>query len=376
MNINRLMMSLVCFVILSGGSLHLQASPAQQDVAVCNNLSLGTAETPFPKVGQLPYLKGLSVTINGNDTTMAYNSKGFFDDLDRRKLGVQSIIFTFPIFMDGVSGTRFIEDDMTPSDDNIRIFIQEARKHCISVWIKPLIDESNFNGRWRGTIEPGGDLSDLKSLDAWFSNYYAVLDKYAQLAQQEQALGLVIGTELISLDKPVQKYTLRWNVIIQLLRAHYQGNLGYGMNWNPQTVPGFAPNLDTLMVDAFFDLNGLGDHATSDEIYQAWQQWSSTIDQFKAESGVPVMFAEVGVTPRVGSYIHPWISNSGAEADYDAQSNYYTATCRFAYEVGLSGTYWWAVSFYDWMQPQYGRLTFSVYDVPAEQALRTCYAAS
>lgn len=336
---------------------------------------------PIPIGNELPYQRGISVVLYGNDSTMAINTVDFFDDLERRNLGVESIIFTFPIFQDGACATQLYEDALlTPSADNIRIFIQEAHRRGITVWLKPLLDDGRLGpGLWRGGITPGCDLSNLEALDAWFASYGELIVKYARIAQEERALGIVVGTEMVSIDKIDDKYTSRWNALIAAVRAVYDGNVTYAKNWSPLTLPGFVDSLDVLMIDAFFDLPSLPDHATEEEIYRAWQDWTRFIRDYQQQLDIPIMFSEIGVVPRVGSYRNPWNGNNGNPFDETAQLHYYQATCRYTNELEIDGLFWWAVGFYDHFENQYerylrdGTITYNFYDLPAEQAVRDCY---
>ena len=346
--------------------------------------------TPEPEVidvpigNEIPYQRGISVVLYGNDTTMDINTVDFFDDLDSRNLGVDSIIFTFPIFMDGANSTVLYEDpELTPSVENIRIFIREAHSRGYSIWLKPLIDDSR-TGTWRGAITPGGDLSNLQALDEWFTSYGALILQYAHLAQEESILGLVIGAELESLDKPQDKYTSRWSSLIAQVRAIYGGNVSYAKNWSPLELPGFAASLDVLMIDAFFDLQDLANDATSEQISQSWQRnWVGYLQGYAQMLQMPIMFAEVGIVPRVGAFRTPWNGNNGGAMDFSAQVRYYQGTCDFLRNFGESfnfrGAYWWAVGFYDHFENQRARadeqgiLTYNFYDQPAEETLRQCY---
>lgn len=377
----RLLIGLLMGAIIMGisfPSVYAQTGDENEPLAEVTSCNI-------PLGDQIPYQKGISVVLFGNDSTMAGNTTRFFDDLQRRNLGVNSIIFVFPIYQDGAASTVLYEDlELTPSLENLAIYIREAHNRGYSIWLKPLIDDER-TGTWRGAITPGWDF-DTIAMDAWFASYGALLMRYAMITEQECALGLIIGTEMESMDKPDPKYTDRWNALIANLRSVYSGNLTYAKNWTPVDVremPGFIPSLDLLMIDAFFDLRGLGYDATSEEIYHAWQAWLPNLQSYYTNLDIPIMFAEVGVTPRVGSYSTPWNGDNGGRLDYNAQVVYYEGTCNFLREFGstfgFTGAYWWAVGFYDNFENQRVRaeerniLTYNFYDLPAEETLRECY---
>lgn len=347
----------------------------------CINPATTLPKQEVPVGNELPFQRGMSVVLYNDDSTMEINVPDFFDDLEKRNLGIESLIFVFPIFQDGVAATTVYEDDaLTISEEGIRIFIREAHSRNITVWLKPLIDDGRLGaGKWRGAITPGNDLSDLEALDAWYASYTQLMLKYATIAQEERALGLVIGTEMASLDKPMPKYTDRWNELIAQVRSVYDGNISYAKNWSPVELPGFVDSLDVLMIDAFFDLQSLPDDATEDQIYDAWNtHWANVFVQYQYLD-IPIMFAEVGIVPRVAAYRTPWNGNNGNPVDFEAQARYYRATCRFSQDMGIDGLYWWTAGFYDHFENQFARylrdgtLTYSFYDMPAEMAVRECY---
>lgn len=353
-------------------------------VAILFLTSIATSSAQeVPMGNQFPYQRGISVVLYGNDTTMSVNTVDFFEDLQQRDLGVNSIMFTFPIFQDGVNAEELYEDaELTPSVENIRIFIQEAHSRGFTVWLKPLIDDGR-TGAWRGAITPGGNLDNLDALDSWFASYTALIVQYAILAQEEGILGIVIGAELESIDKPMPKYTTRWEDLISQVRGVYYGNVAYAKNWSPLELPGFASLLDVLMIDAFFDLQDLDGNATAGQITSSWERnWLRYLQGYYITLEVPIMFAEVGVVPRFGSFRTPWNGNNGGTQDFSAQTRYYQGTCDFLRNRGPSfnfrGAYWWAVGFYDHFQNQRDRalnegiLTYNFYDLPAEEALREC----
>ncbi|MDQ3008254.1 MAG: hypothetical protein M3Q81_01535 [bacterium] len=328
---------------------------------------------------QVDFQEGISVVLYGNDSHMEINTRGFFEDLERRKLGVNTIMFTFPIFMDDLTSLVVYQDEeLTPSVVNIKIFIEEGHRYCYTVIPKPIIDDGRLGG-WRGRIRPGNNLDDQTALDAWFASYGELIMKYAQVSQSAGAGGLVIGTELISIDKDLPKYNQRWEALIERVRTVYTGPVSYSMNWNPQTLPGFVSSLDVLMVDAYFPLSNLGDDASEEQIFNAWYHWHGLLQSWQEMLDMPIVFSEVGMPPRTGGYRAPWENDPQLKVDFEAQARYYAATCRYVRASGVDGLYWWAVGFYDHMQNQYQRylddgiITHNFYDLPAEEALRQCY---
>ena len=107
----------VLWLLLSILCLAPASSDAQED----------TVETyAFPLQEKGGFLKGISVVLYNNDSTMDINTPDFFDNLEERNLGVNSVILVFPIFQDGVNATTLYEDPiLTPTEENLRIFVRE-----------------------------------------------------------------------------------------------------------------------------------------------------------------------------------------------------------------------------------------------------------
>lgn len=360
--------ALFAFLLLLASSLTGGPTSAQARVQV------------LLKGKQLPYCKGVNVTLFGNDTTMDVNVPLSFGFLDSKSLGINCIIFTYPINVDGVCGKQVSEDPaLTPNLDRIAIVIKEVLSRDFQIWLRPIINESSLNGSWRGALNPGCKTNgEVVALQAWFDSYENYLGGLARLCEVSGCTGIVVGTELATLERATPALVGHWTHLISDLRLMFDGNIAYAMNWSPQTLPGFYKSLDVLMVDAYFDLYGLGPHATADQIARAWEHWLPTFKVWAASlnPNTSIVISELGTSPRTSSYSHPWENIDAVAAfDQDAQVNYFMGSCLFMKNrLGslINGFSWWGYGFYNYFQPVSERGSDNFLDSPTESAVRDC----
>ena len=108
---------------------------------------------------------GMAVVIYGNDQEFEVKTRELLDYLAR--LEVNSLCLVFPLFQDNwTSSTVWVDEELTPSKERIRLFIRESHKRGFTVMLRPLLNEGSLvpDGKWRGSIQP-------QDIEAWFSSY-------------------------------------------------------------------------------------------------------------------------------------------------------------------------------------------------------------
>ncbi len=305
---------------------------------------------------QVEFLAGVNFLVYGQPDIL--KTKKLFRHL--RELGVNSLAIVYPLFQSGWRADEVTTDPlMTPGTDKLRALIRSAKAENFRVMLRPILDEKNmiFSGHWRGMIEP-------KNPETWFAGYRALILQYAELAAQEQAEILDIGTELNSLQD--NRYLDEWIRLIEEVREIYRGELIYSFNWDcfreiPST--GFVSRLDYVGIDAYFPLD-VSDDATIEDLEKAWGVW---IDEVKNTVSGQLVITEVGMIPSAGAYHQPYIWDlPGDKSDWQAQANYYEATFS-AWQPLTRGIYWWCVTA---DEPD---SLFSPLGTPAEKVLEKYY---
>ena len=325
-------------------------------------------EVHAPRVTDQDFHAGAGLLIYGNDPAFEEKAQLLLNYLIY--LQINSINLSFPIYQDNwTSSGVFVDDELTLSEDNIRFFIREAHKRNFTVMVRPVLDEASLylDNQWRGSIEP-------EDRESWFQSYTEIILKYSQLAAEEEADIMCIGTEFSSLETE----TDQWLKLIEEVRSLYGGQLTYSVNWN-RTYNGnieFWEELDFIGIDAFFPLDAPLE-ATTAELIEAWQPWVEIINDLKASYNMPVVFTEIGAVPQAGSYQTPWRwltmdrADLEVEIDLEAQSNYYAATCETVYEL-VNGIYWWNFELDPPADPE-NDPSFNPTGKPAANVIRNCF---
>lgn len=111
-----------------------------------------------------------------------------------------------------------------------------------------------------------------------------------------------------------------WEELIGRVREVYDGPLGYAANFDQYHDVGFWDRLDVMGINAYFPLRGRpatdGPAAAAEapetllaELTSGWTRVLDDIARFRAKQGLggmPVVFTEIGYTPRSGSTVQPW----------------------------------------------------------------------
>lgn len=313
--------------------------------------------------------RGMNIMLYGNWYDEAGTRKNAREVLNQLRYdGVNAISLTYPFYQADAYAVAVYRDyakDKTPTDDRIAIWIDEAHKRGMKVMLRPIMDEASVvaTGHWRGSIEP----SDV---DAWFLSYQDLIVSYAEFADLQNVDILNIGSELNSLEEN----TDHWNALIGKVKEVYFGQLIYSTNWGENRVE-FWEKLDFVGIDAFFNLDA-PDHATTQQLVDAWQPWINLLLQQDRYGEIPIIFTEIGTQSAVGSYRAPWKWVFETPPSEQAQAAYYAASCLAVKQIPqIIGFSWWAVRS-EMPPPDFDPVTdidFSPLLKQAEDQMRLCY---
>ncbi|MBM4033803.1 MAG: hypothetical protein FJ291_18755 [Planctomycetes bacterium] len=248
-------------------------------------------------------------------------------------------------FQDDISSSVIAPDftRWSASDASVRTVIDEVHARGMRVLLKPMVDLRNDPAHWRGDI-PGSD--------PWFTGpqgYGAFLNHFADIAQQEGADMLCVGTELVS----TSPQEAQWRALIAGVRARYTGPLVYAANHGgtgsaTQEKIAWWDALDYIGLDAYYPLTAKPD-PTLAELQAAWAARGATIENWLAAldpaDRKPVLFTEVGYRSWDGANVDPasQADRGDAGVDLQEQADSYQAlfTTLWRQETWLVGTYWW-----------------------------------
>jgi hypothetical protein len=230
--------------------------------------------------------------------------------------------------------------ERTPTDDSLREAARTARSLGMQVVLKPHVDV--LDGTFRGAIDPA-------SRSRWWRDYTAMLRHYAELAQQEGAAMLVVGTELTSMSTDERQ----WRRLIADVRTRFAGQLTFAANWiDGARAIAFWDALDAIGIDAYMPLVTDEPDPSVARLAKAWKErgYVAQLEKLSRRHRRPVLFTELGYRSRLGTAAAPWEwSDTGGAIAQDPQARAYEAAFEvFAGRPWFRGIYWWDWSAQGW----------------------------
>jgi hypothetical protein len=146
----------------------------------------------------------------------------------------------------------------------------------------------------------------------------------AQAAWARQVTG---GGDVVWLASRRRLLERHWRDLIAEVREVYSGRLTYAANFDQYRAVGFWDALDVLGINGYFPLRsafepGEDPQELEPQLRTSWQRILREIDTFRRERDLqrlPVVFTELGYTPRAGATIQPWVGTGfaalGGEGD-------------------------------------------------------------
>lgn len=225
------------------------------------------------------------------------------------------------------------------SDKSINHAIKKIHKLGMKVMLKPYVDA--YDDTWRAEFEPG-------DFDKWFDSYANFILEFTSLAEENNVEQLSIGVEY----NFAEKYTEKWENLIEEIRKIYSGKLTYAANW--QAIEKFGGGyknikfwslLNFIGIDAYYPLTDK-DNPSVKELREAWKPKLVKINAWRKKNDFKskkIIFTEIGYGSYNGSNITPWAYNyEGKVEDQREQADCYRAFFKQAYpKKWLAGVYWW-----------------------------------
>lgn len=314
--------------------------------------TLPTRAMPAAAVTALSWqYKGFTMAPYAQDELGGSNAATALRQLSQA--GANTVTFAVTWYADNVYSTIIHRTGHTASDASLIMAIQEARALGLTVMLKPQLD--SLDGQWRAhihlcsitNVEPCPAANDLAP--AWFAAYTVLIDHYADIAAQQGAAILCIGTELIDLSTD-PSYTSQWRTLIAGVRARFGGKLTYSANWGSGSyateytrIP-FWDALDYIGISAYFPLA-----TTSPPTVAAMRAtWVDTLQPQMAsvqqQWGKQMLFTEGGFRSATGTAQAPFDSWHGWPLNAQEQADCYEATfeawANVPWFAGATFWYW------------------------------------
>ncbi len=283
-------------------------------------------------------------------------------------LGADTVLLCTPGLVEHARAQGiFIDSRKTPSPEDFRDIILEAREMGLKVIVMPILLLTHPRGsEWRGVIEP-------PDWDDWWRQYREFIAHFANIARDAGADALIIGSELVS----TEKYTAQWVRTIEIARKHFpRGRLGYSANWDHYEPVQFWDKLDFVGMTSYYKLADRKG-ASVDEMIAKWKPIKADVLAWQRKIGKPIVLTEVGWCSQLGAAMAPWnyYQNMHATPEgHEEQRRLYEAFMRvWADTPGVAGVIWW-----EWTGAEGGAEDFGYTPKgkPAEKLLREWFAGA
>jgi len=266
--------------------------------------------TPSP-AGQF---RGIALQLHSNDPNIPFEK--YVEEIART--GANTICLSTAAYQENTGANSvFIDSRRSPPADRLIGLIELSHKRGLRVVLMPIVLLENPGaGEWRGLIDPPRP-------DEWWEDYENVILFYAKVAERGKAEMLMVGSELISLERQ----TGRWRTLIGKVRKVYRGRLSYSANWDHYEVPKFWSDLDVIGMTVYYDL--VGQKKPSLEVLlESWKPIKKRVLRWQRTQGKPIIFTEVGWPSMVGCAKEPWNYVTGQKPDLRTQDLCFQAFFR------------------------------------------------
>ncbi len=292
-----------------------------------------------------------------------------------KSLGANAVAIAFPFYTTGLyASSVFVAnqcngpdqptiDPQSPSPSRVAVLVHVAQAQGLQVLLRPLLQENNLDGQWRGDIEPA-------NRPAWFASYENLLKPYLEMAQANDVNRFTISLELASLSKSSQ-----WLGVIPFARKLYTGQLVFTTSWRGSLPHGAGEvhRHTSVAIDAYPGIPSVAPTATVAQLLSGWNAYLAAHPYGTADRNVTI--DEVGIDATDGAYATPYLFVRGP-FDQAIQANWFTAACQFSKEHKLGGIYFWGPQFtYNFgnlmTQPEPSQL--SELQPTTQAAIRACF---
>lgn len=243
-----------------------------------------------------------------------------------------------------VTSTQVAASPSAPSVESVAAGISAARALGYHVFIAPLFGVDSPPGAWAATIH----FSTYQEESQWFDSFWQAYQPYVEVAAQEGADQVSIGTELQWLEQYVPNSL--WEGLIGRVRSVFPGTITYDMNWSSLSLPlpNWMNNQDLAMVGVseYIPLVDVRTRVEPKDLYALWKaRVKSTLDNVAIHLGKPVLISEIGYRNSADALYHPWFPTSTVSPpDPEEQA----AACDAALANVVPDTHIGGIFFWGW----------------------------
>ena len=358
----------------------LKAFVAAIALAIAWHVGRTTNPTPAPapaapasmpaQVRQVPIggqFRGMAIQLHGGSGVYEAYHRLIPEIAD---LGADTVLFVVHGWQEHAGSLDLhIDGRKTANAEEVGKLCDVAKAHGLRRILMPIVLLTNPRGsEWRGKIVPAD-----RDWDAWFKRYTQFVVHFAKVAERHDVEVLMVGSELIK----TERYDDQWRKVIEEVRRHYHGKLGYSANWDhyqPEKIA-FWPQLDYVGMTSYYEL-ATGPNPTLEELYAGWAQYKAEIVAFQRQVGKPIIFTEVGWCSQEGAAHEGWnyyANQHPSEKGLLEQATLYESFINlWSGEPGVGGIIWWEWDDSPGGKDDYG---YTPRGKPAEKILREWFAS-
>ncbi len=286
-----------------------------------------------PHVGQY---RGMAIQLHGG-TEVYERYRRLIPEV--AELGANTVLFVVHGWQEHAGSLDLHLDARRTADakDVGRLCDLAAANGLRTILMPIVLLSSPRNSEWRGRIIPAD-----RAWDEWFRRYTRFAVHFAKVAERHKVDIFMVGSELIK----TEVYTRRWVSVIEEVRQHYRGRLGYSANWDHYQTEKikFWDALDCVGMTSYYEL-AEGPNPTIEEINANWAKFESEIKAFQQEVKKPLIFTEVGWCSQEGAAHEGWnyyAKQQATKAGHLEQAMLYESFLKtWSDESGVGGIIWW-----------------------------------
>jgi hypothetical protein len=243
----------------------------------------------------------------------------------------------------------------------VRRLVRKAHAEGLSVLIVPYVNlREDSRTDWRGNIRPG-------DWPAWFASYESFLERWVELARDENVAMFAVGAELVSSEER----TAEWQNLIASVRRQYPGRLIYSFNWDHYEPAQFHHHLDAIGISGYFSLDPEVELSEA-ALVANWLDVKNRLMEFSRRVERPFLFTEIGCPSVAGAARNPWDYFQEGPPDPRGQAEALSAFIR-AWDgtPELDGVFIWN---YSPVRGGADDTSYSIKGKPAEQIVKAWYS--
>lgn len=331
--------------------------------------SLRNAQTSQPSIRPVPVggqYRGMAIQLHGGQRVYEAYNRLIPEVAD---LGADTVLFVVHGWQDHAGSLDLhIDARKTADAEDVGKLCDLAKARGLRTILMPIVLLSNPRGsEWRGKIIP-----ENRDWETWFRRYTQFVVHWAKIAERHRVEVLMVGSELIK----TERYAGRWRRMIEEVRQHYRGKLGYSANWDHYQTEkiSFWSMLDCVGMTTYYELAD-GPNPSIEEIDSNWAGIKAEIKAFQKEVRKPIIFTEVGWCSQEGAAHEGWnyyANQVATDAGHREQALLYESFLKtWSDEPGVGGIIWW-----EWDLSQGGKDDhgYTPRGKPAEKLLRRWFA--